>query len=179
MTTNKVFILLLVIMLPLAGCLEDTDPNEEDDLILVEPSQIMDNHPPVIYYNYAGFSDYYDYDTSTLVENVIVITAGMAEDFDGDVIEFGIDTNQDGIIDFYLDKTGGQTIAQTAYNPENMTDWMNPMPYDWGASPQDVEYCYQWLSLIAIDDDFAMSVEPFMATFEYDDETMLCELEAN
>lgn len=179
MTTDKVFILLLVIMLPLSGCLTDDRNREEDDLILVEPSQIMDNNPPVIYYNYAGFSDYYDYDTSTLVENVIVITAGMAEDFDGDVIEFGIDTNQDGIIDFYLDKTGGQTIAQTAYNPDNMTDWMNPMPYDWGALPQDVEYCYQWLSLIAIDDDYEMSVEPFMALFDYDDETMLCELEAN
>ena len=176
MTTDKVFILLLVIMLPLSGCLDITDNAESQ-----EPTteQVGVNHPPVIYYNYAGFSDYYDYDTKTLVENVIVITAGMAVDFDGSVIGFGIDTNQDGFIDIPLNSAGGETIAQVAYNPDNMTDWMNPMPYDWGSLPQDVEYCYQWLSLIAVDNDDEMTVEPFMAVFDYDDETMLCELEAN
>ena len=57
-----------------------------------------------------------------------------------------------------------------------MTDWMNPIPYENG----DIEYCYQWLSLIAIDDDGAISVEPFMATFEYDDnEVNACTLERN
>lgn len=176
MTTDKLFILLIVILLPLTGCLDITDNAESQD---PTTEQAVANNPPVIYYNYAGFSDYYDYDTSTLVENVIVITAGMAVDFDGDVVWFGIDTNQDGVIDFPLNSTGGETIAQTAYNPDNMTDWMNPMPYDWGASAYDVEYCYQWLSLIAYDDDGAMSVEPFMAAFEWDDENLICLNEVN
>ena len=38
----------------------------------------------------------------------------------------------------------------------------------------DVEYCYQWLSLIAIDDDGDMTVEPFIAKFEWDSENEIC-----
>ena len=174
MTTDKVFILLLVIMLPLTGCLDVTD-TAESQAPLNEESQSEQNHHPVIYLNQARFSDYYDYSTSTLVEDVIVVSAGMAIDFDGNITAFGIDTDQDGVIDFSLDHTGN-TLIQAAYNPDNMTDWMNPIPYEQG----DIEYCYQWLSLIAIDDDGAMSVEPFMATFEYDDnEANACTLERN
>jgi len=178
MTTDKVFILLLVIMLPLTGCLDITDNAESQDAT-TEENQSVVNNPPVIYFASAAFLDWYDYSTNTLVENVIVVSAGMAVDFDGEIMEFGIDTNQDGVIDLPLNETGGETVIQAAYNPDNMTDWMNPMPYDYGALPQDIERCYQWLSLIAIDDGGAMSVEPFMAWFEYDNnEAMACELDS-
>lgn len=174
MTTDKLFILLLVILLPLTGCLDIADTAESQEQ-LNEESQSELNHHPVIYLNQARFWDYYDYSTNTLVENVIVVSAGMAIDFDGNITDFGIDTNQDGVIDFPLDHSGN-TLIQAAYNPDNMTDWMNPIPYEYG----DIEYCYQWLSLIAIDDDGAMSVEPFMVTFEYDDnEANACTLERN
>jgi hypothetical protein len=178
MTTDKVFILLLVIMLPLTGCLDIADNAESQDATTDE-TQIMVNNPPVIYYTSASFGDIYDYSTNTLIENVIRVSSGMAVDFDGQIVEFGIDTNQDGVIDFPLNETGGDTVIQAAYNPDNMTDWMEPMPYDYGSMSSDVERCYQWLSLIAIDDGGAMSVEPFMAWFEYDDnEAMACELES-
>ena len=163
MTTDKVFILLLVIMLPLTGCIDITDTAESQESVIEET-----NHSPVIYVNQARLWDWWDSSTSVSLEDVIVISGGMAVDFDGNVTAFGVDTNQDGVIDYSLDNTG--TIAfQVAYNPDNMTEWMNPMPYS--------DYCIQHLSLIAIDDDGAMAVEPFVAAFEWDDQTDTCLLE--
>ena len=166
MTTDKVFILLLVILLPLTGCIDATDTVESQESVAEES-----NHPPVIYLQQARFWDYYDYSTSTSVEDVIVVTNGMAIDFDGNVTAFGIDTNQDGVIDYPLDNTG-TIVSQAAYNPDNMTEWMNPMPYT-------SESCFQHLSIIAIDDDGAMTVEPFVAFFDWDDEADTCSLERN
>ena len=164
MKTDKFFVLMLVIMLPLSGCIGVSDTAEADELNEVEEL----NNPPVIY-GTAEFTNYYDYDTRTLHENVLTIKA-MATDFDGTVVELGIDVDLDGLIDFHSNGIENYTHEVVSQN----SSWMNPTPWNPSGYLMDVEYCYQWISLIAIDDDGAMDIEPYNAIFDWDDEAEVC-----
>ena len=164
MKTDKLFVLSLVILLPLTGCIDVSDNAEADE----NNDAIAQNNPPAIY-GMARFGDYYDYDTSTLHENVLTVQA-MAKDFDGIVVELGIDVDLDGIIDLNANAIENYTLEMVS----NDSDWMNPVPWNPSGLTMDVEYCYQWLSLIALDDDGAMDIEPFKAYFDWDRETESC-----
>ena len=169
MKTDKLFVLSLVILLPLTGCIDVSDNAEADE----NDDVVAQNNPPVIY-GMARFADYYDYDTSTLHEDVITVQA-MAKDFDGVVVDLGVDVDLDGVIDFNANDIENYTLEMVS----NGSDWMNPVPWNPSGFTMDVEYCYQWLSLIALDDDGAMDIEPFKAVFEWDDETETCMNEVN
>ena len=176
MSTDKMFILLLVVLLPLTGCLDliapaDADADDNSDSV---------NTPPVIYGNWYGgvkFTNYYDYDTSTVHENVLVFE-GMVRDIDGIVVQFGVDTDLDGNIDFNVSMLDYAVIQSVMIDTDG-TGWMNPVMWNPSGHTGDVEYCEQWIQLIAVDDDGAMQINPYRAIFEFDDETDLCLLEKN
>ena len=70
-----------------------------------------------------------------------------------------------------LDKKGGHARRVHVVN----TMQKIPIEYDhWGTG--EVEYCHQWLSIIAVDDDGDMTVEPFMVVFDYDEESEACSI---
>ena len=169
MKTDKLFVVLLVILLPLTGCIDASDNAEADE----NDAVVTQNNPPVIYGG-GYFSDYYDYDTSTLHEDVIIVQA-MAKDFDGVVVELGVDVDLDGVIDFYVNDIENYTLEMVS----NGSDWMNPVHWNPSAGSSLDGTCYQWLSLIALDDDGAMDIKPFKAYFEWDDETKTCLNERN
>jgi hypothetical protein len=177
MSTDKLFILLLVVLLPLTGCLDTVEPADAGSVVDADSHTHSVNTPPVIYGNWYGgvrFHDYYDYDTSTLHEDVLVFE-GMVRDIDGIVVQFGVDTDLDGVIDYQMPRASGyaewnQTLSLMI---TDNTSWMNPIDYD------GYDYCFQWIQLIAVDDDGAMQIVPYRAIFEQDDETDLCLLEHN
>ena len=171
MKTDKLFVLLLVILLPLTGCIDMTDNAESQDAT-TEESQNETNHLPVIFGD-AYFGNHYCSSDSSTKENMIITRAAYAVDFDGNITEFGLDVNQDGSIDYTMD----MSCENADYQPmmgTNSTEWMNKSIYNPTGDLGDVEYCYQWLSLIAIDDDGAMTVEPFIAKFQWDSENEVC-----
>ena len=171
MSTDKLFILLLVVLLPLTGCLDTVEPADAGSVVDEHSHSV--NTPPVIYGDWYGgvrFHDYYDYDTSTLHEDVLVFE-GMVRDIDGIVVQFGVDTDLDGNIDFNVSMLD-YAESQSVMIDTNGTGWMNPIY-------AGNEYCIQWIQLIAVDDDGAMQIVPYRAAFEFDDETDLCLLERN
>ena len=166
---------MLVVLLPLTGCLDLIDPANADDDSDADSHTHSVNNPPVIYGS-LRFSDYYDYDTSTLHEDVLVFE-GMVQDIDGIVVQFGVDTDLDGVIDYYMPRASGfdEWNQPLLLMITDNTSWWNPIPSAQG----DVEYCEQWIQLIAVDVEGAMQINPSRAIFEFDDETDLCLLERN
>jgi len=172
MSTDKLFILLLVVLLPLSGCLDTVEPAGAD--AAHSDAEIEINNPPVIY-GELRFWDYYDYDTSTLYEDVLVVQ-GMTKDFDGVIVQFGVDTDLDGNIDFNLSNPDTYHLQMI---DTNGTGWMNPVMWNPTGHTMDAEYCYQWIQLISVDDDGAKQINPVNAIFELDGETDQCTLEHN
>ena len=166
MKTDKLFVLSLVILLPLTGCIDVSDNAEADE----SDELIEQNNPPVIY-GRVYFGDYYDYSTGTLYEDVINVQA-MAKDFDGTVVSLGVDVNVDGIIDYFATEIDNYSLEMVSANGS----WMSPEFWAPSGRNADADYCYQWLSLIAIDDDGAMDIQPYKATFRIDGETNECSM---
>ena len=152
MTTDKLFILMLVILLPLTGCLDIADTAESQEAEVIEK-----NRYPVIYSE--EFTRYNGGDGISI--------QAMAVDFDGSIQSYGVDVDQDGVIDIPITNFNEYTHQTVGED----TEWMNKSLYN---PTGDVEYCYQWLSLIAIDDDGDMTVEPFIAKFQWDSENEIC-----
>jgi hypothetical protein len=171
MSTDKMFILLLVVLLPLTGCLDliapaDADADADDHSHSV-------NNPPVIY-GELTFTDYYDYDTSTLHEDVLVFR-GTVFDIGGGHTYFGVDWNFDGVIDsrIYV----ATSLYDSLYVLTDNTSWMQPTVWNPSGHLADAEYCYQWVQLIAVDDEGAMQINPYRAIFKIDGETDQCTFE--
>jgi len=171
MSTDKMFILLLVVLLPLTGCLDLIDPANADDDSDADADEhshsISYNTPPVI----SGaviYRDYWDSDQGALVEDVFVSTS-VAWDYDGTIVAFGVDWNMDGIIDANFTEAYDQYL----YRYLNTTgDWINPQSYD------DIQEgrngCYQFLNLIAVDDDGASTIIPINQQFREGETTGTC-----
>ena len=182
MKPDKVFILLLVILLPLTGCIDVSDnADAQEDESAQQPSQnqtvLPPNHHPVIYGS-VSFGDYWHDSNSTLSENVLIARTLHSLDFDGFVVEFGIDVNKDGVIDLPINNAYVNDAEWQMVPNSDSDGWKSPIEYDsWGSG--DVEYCFQWLSVIAKDDDGDITVEPFMVVFDYDDEADECLLVIN
>jgi hypothetical protein len=170
MKTDKVFILMLVILLPLTGCIDVSDNADAQEETPTQQS--MNNHHPVIFGN-AYFGDYWHGSNSSTSTDVLVGLTLHALDFDGNVTDFGIDVDKDGVIDLPVQNWQEAGPERVMIANSDTYNWKNPIEFDsWGSG--DVEYCHQWLSIIAIDDDGDITVEPFMVIFAYDDEAETC-----
>ena len=175
MDKDKTFILLLIIMLPLSGCMDMTD-NAEGQEASAEELQTNQNQLPVIW-GYVSFGAHYCAENGTTSVDLLVARATYALDFDGNISQFGLDVNQDAIIDFPITSTCEGADYQPVIGT-NSTDWMNPIPMnEWGSHPSSIEGCYQDISLIAIDNDGGLTANPMRLNFDYDRENEVCLLE--
>ena len=161
MRNDQIFVLLLVVLLPLSGCFENTvgdaeGADDESGTTVVNNYYNQTNQLPVIFSGHTtgGGDQFY--------LNV------MAQDFDGNITNFGVDVDIDGVIDIQL--------SPLPYNKITMDyaeNWSNPVLYNPDAYPENYDYdltCQQWLQLIAIDDDGGVSHHPILVMSEYDDE---------
>ena len=149
----SVLLFALIIFTSLSGCVEESNS---------EVSVNVNQTPVIIGSLY--FDDYYDNQTNSTIENVLWIYA-TALDYDGQIVQWGVDTNIDGIIDYNLTNV-------TSYSPQIMTSesvWKNSSP--WGSYN---DYCQQWVSLIAIDDKGAVGAKQFELIFIWDSENEIC-----
>ena len=147
----------LIIFTSLSGCIEDSNSEVSNEI----------NQSPLI----VG-SVYFDYfndsQNSTIIEEVLWIYAA-ALDHDGQIIQWGVDTNIDGVIDYNLTNA-------SSYSFQPMTSesrWKNSLPWSMPNSG-NIDYCQQWISLIAIDDKGAVSTKQFELQFIWDSENQMC-----
>jgi hypothetical protein len=137
MKIDRVFVLLLVVMLPMTGCFDDAvgEADAQGDASDEESNQT--NQLPVIYSQITRSGQF------DIILNV------MAQDYDGNITEFGLDLNLDGTINMQINPSPYNRLQlnytdtwfnPSLYNPENSTD------------PGNMQ-CMEWIQLIAIDDD--------------------------
>ena len=149
----SVLLFALIIFTSLSGCVEESNS---------EVSVNVNQTPVIIGSLY--FDDYYDSQNNSTIEDVLWIYA-TAIDYDGQVVQWGVDTNNDGIIDYNLTNV-------TSYSPQIMTSestWKNSSPLG-----SYIDYCQQWVSLIAIDDKGAVGAKQFDLKFVWDSENEIC-----
>ena len=96
----------------------------------------------------------------------------MALDFDGTVVEFGIDIDLDGDIDF--DMGGNYSEYEYKANYEANVSDFNPslLGEDYGDGDAT---CYQWVNLMAVDDDGDVTIQPNRWTFNWRTDLQECE----
>ena len=176
---------MLVILLPMSGCFDDAvgDAEGADKSTVINNyynnTTVEYNFPPVIWGS-IYFGSHYCATNSTSIENVIVTRAVSAVDYDGNVTEFGLDTDQDGTIDFPLTNMCDGAEYQVILGTNNSSNWFDPTPMNtWGGLERDSDYCYQDLALIAVDDDGGIGVEPFRISFDYDKQVEECLFESS
>ncbi len=153
----------------MSGCIDGADAEEESENQTVSST----NQNPVIY-GFVEFSDYQHHPNSTSpsVEALVSFNYAHAIDFDGNITQFGVDTNQDGEIDLEINQSKDGSGSKLVNGSESQS-WRNPTEYYFTGS-SDVMVCYQWLSIIAVDDDGGKTVEPFIISFDYDDQNNVC-----
>ena len=165
---------MLALVIVLSGCLGNTsdgvDAEDESTTIVnnfYNNTTVEYNAPPVIS-GTVVYRDYWDSEQGVLIEDVFVSTS-VAWDYDGTVVAFGIDLDMDGIIDANFTEAYDQYL----YRYLNTTgDWINPQSYD------DIQEgrngCYQFLNLIAVDDDGASTIIPMNQQFKEGETTGTC-----
>ena len=139
---------ILLILIPITGCIEDNNGVEESE----------QNQHPVIY-GTIQFEHFFD-NMTNITHDYSLWIAAMALDFDGTIVQFGIDVDLDGVIDYNASNPSlyhHQLVA-------NGTEWMNPEPWS-KFNSGNIDYCQQWISIIAIDDQGGKDVKPFNVEF--------------
>ncbi|MDB2570575.1 hypothetical protein N9X79_00255 [Euryarchaeota archaeon] len=159
MRNDQIFVLLLVVLLPMSGCMDnavgDAEGTDEDNTT-INNYYNQTNQLPVIYnHMFRGTYEFY--------LNV------MAQDYDGNITDFGADLNLNGLIDVHISSSPYDRVTM-----DYTENWSNPILYNPNNAPEnDGVYdlnCQQWLQLIAIDDDGGMSYHPLLIISDYRDE---------
>ena len=160
MKTDRIFVLLLVVMLPMSGCFDgavgDAEGTTEEDTTTINNYYNQTNQLPVIFNQMSRSYDQFHLNV-------------MVQDFDGNITDFGVDIDIDGVIDLQVSPFPYDRVT-FGYNES----WSNPVLYN----PDNVDEqnplygltCQQWLQLIAIDDDGGISHHPLLIISDYGDE---------
>ena len=151
MTTDRVFVLLMMVLLMMAGCFEATSTTEAEEEFTTENDE--NKNAPIVFGN-ARYTNHYE--NGNVIENVLIVEA-MAKDFDGSIIEFGIDLNLDGEIDYFANHTSDELEIVSGNLSETYQFELTKI--NEGQDGQN--YCYQWAALIAVDDDGFIGVKTF------------------
>jgi len=165
MTTDRLFVIMLVILIPMTGCFEAVDNADAEE-------KQSGNTPPVIFSEnfYSSAAGYTVYNN-----NISFAVEAMAIDLDGLLVEFGVDYDLDGKIDFNFNATTDVpqyvTIGGDYYEKFDLT------LYNEGDDGRN--YCSQWAALIAVDDDGLIDVRPFKiyTELEWNDGVPSCSYE--
>ena len=127
MKTDRIFVLLLVVLLPMSGCFDDavgdaegSDDADNSDSGGTTATPPGYNHPPVISAAITGSAELTE--GSDCTTNGIEIEARHAmTDWDGTIVQAGWDTDLDGTIDHLVTDFEGHTMLQIPL--EGMTYW--------------------------------------------------------
>ena len=181
MRNDQIFVLMLVILLPMSGCFDgavgDAEGNDAEDNVETPETIVINNYynnttlqynsPPVIFGDML-YSDYWDSDQGILIEDVLT-SSSIAWDYDGTIVAFGIDWDMDGVIDANFTEDYNQYL----YRHLNITlDWINPQPFD--DVQQGRNGCYQFVNLIAVDNDGASTINPWTLIFREGETSGTC-----
>ena len=167
MREDQIFVLLLIVLFPMSGCIDGGDAEDGSENQAISST----NHHPVIYGDVV-FGDYQYSNTTSIFDVLYTVNYAHAIDFDGTITQFGIDTNQDGVIDLDINqsKSGG---SFKFVNGSDSNIWKDPTNIQFLDNQRSL-FCYQWISMIAVDDDGDISVKPFIISFNYDDQNNEC-----
>ena len=179
MTTDRLFVIMLVMLIPMTGCFGAVDNADAGEDTVENPTSsenvTQTNSPPVIYgwgvsLGQACPDNQSSCSTSDFVWPVISGDL-MALDMDGTVVEFGVDMDLNGEIDYDMGGNYSEYNSKRIYLPNetqfNPTLLGNPNGGD--------SNCYQWVNLIAVDDDGAVAIEPSRWTFNWRTDLQECE----
>ena len=131
MKMDRVFVLMLVVMLPMTGCFEDTvgdaEGSEGDEGATTVINNYYNNsteynHPPVISASVLGTPEYTN--TNCITDGVQFQAQHAMMDWDGNIVQAGWDVNLDGSIDHYVTNTQDNIIVQiplTSMTTKNVT----------------------------------------------------------
>ncbi|MDB2348234.1 hypothetical protein N9V58_00380 [Candidatus Poseidoniales archaeon] len=194
MKTDRIFVLLLVVMLPMSGCFNDavgdaegTDDTASGTTVInnyYNNTTISENSLPVII---GGFSPTTtcpivgaDCATNEMVWPVLG-GSSMVLDYDGYVVSFGVDFDMDYVID--LEMPGNYSQYETRVNFEMNESFFNPI-HDTGVLDQTLidagwSSCHQWVNIIAIDDDNGTTIVPQRWGFDWDRDSQTCVVESD
>ena len=168
MKTDRIFVLLLVVMLPMSGCFDDSVGDAEaaedgSETTVINNYYNQTNTPPVIY------GDSITWWSGSWQE---LATYSMVLDIDGVVTNYGLDIDLDGVIDFEMstDDDGNYSQWVKRVNATFTESDINPIIISGGEN-----YCYLWVNNIAIDDDGAITIVPERWDWNYDQETEQCD----
>ncbi|MDC0556797.1 hypothetical protein OAO34_03325 [Candidatus Poseidoniaceae archaeon] len=122
MKTDRIFVLLLVVMLPMSGCFDgavgDAEGSDESDGN--GNNELSVNHPPVISAGIEPSIMYTEGDDCTT--NGIEIHARHAmTDWDGQISQAGWDVDLDGNIDYFVTDSEGHTAVEILL--DDLTYW--------------------------------------------------------
>ena len=180
MTTDRLFVIMLVMLIPMTGCFGAVDNADAEEHTVENPTSseniTQTNSPPVIYGWGVGLGQacpdmQYSCSSGDVVWPVIYGDL-MALDMDGTVVEFGVDIDLDGEIDYDMGGNYSEfkqkrnyDVNESDFNPT----YTGPDYYD-----EFTSICYQWVHLMAVDDDGAIAIEPQAWRFNWNGE--YCEI---
>lgn len=188
MRNDQIFVLLLVVLLPLSGCMdntvgdaEGTDDIDSDVTVVNHYYNQTTNHPPIIHMASIGqtgeFGEEQEADERRSTYNQ---TTGEEEsrmyyryyglwfsviDADGNITAVGIDGDLDLTIDHEFSLDANSSWSDITYHESYGFAWSNTTNGgvgSWGGGFDG--YCYLRFNLIAIDNDGGLTVNPYTMT---------------
>ena len=155
MKTDRIFVLMLVILLPMSGCFENSvgdaegqvEPGNSEDSMIDNASM---NQLPLLYL-WSDDASYTTNDRTEIRWNWQI----SVSDLDGNISEVGVDSDLDGFIDYQFVSNDWSVHAQEFEGPSNLST------SDFTYRTQNLEWCYFAFNLIVIDDDGGKYVEPY------------------
>ena len=176
MTTDRLFVILLVMLIPMTGCFgaidnadsEETDQNE------------VENQPPVFYGEFFRLTSSCPVigDSCSTDEWIYpsIVGDSMILDYDGQVVSVGLDIDRDLTIDYEFSTNDNYSTYTTIGFVNISGSDLNPVLLDnWDGAKNDPDSnCYQWVNIIAIDDDGAKTIHPNRWTFGWNTQDQVC-----
>ena len=189
MSTDKMFILLLVVLLPLTGCLDLIDPANADedaegtDDIDTNTTVINNfynqttNQPPIFHVAGAGYDteDFgristYDPSSGDELSRMYHTTFQFwfsVSDTDSNITSVGLDLDLDQVIDHYFttnESWNNFTYHESPGIAQSNGSLANYGHGEWADYPR---YCFARFNLMALDDDGGAQIIPY--TLRMDD----------
>lgn len=160
-----------MITMPLAGCYggdDNTDSEENQSPVFYgENFRLISACPDLLLNGCPTFDNIYP----SIVGNSMVL------DYDGEVVSVGLDVDRDLIIDYEFSTIDNfSTYKPIGFHSINPSDF-NPIYLREEAGQDSDAMCTQWVNIIAIDDDGAMTILPNRWNFSHNVGTMQCTTE--
>jgi len=155
MRSDQVFVLLLIILIPMSGCVDNgvgdaegsQDASEETSTTIIPAS----NLPPIISAETIGTLENVEGSDCTTSAFEIEVRHAMT-DWDGSIVSAGWDVNLDGVIDFSVNNSEGYMVIEIPMDA--MVNRTVTSDISWGSNYEQ-EYREQSIVFGAQDDDGA------------------------